>query len=261
MRIPFPDRPEQRRMIVALSEAEYDRCGYDDEGRALLADSGTWVVPVPLPEEARKAPTVQRLLDQAVLFEGQVLLQSPYRFDDYAPAESYTERMAIRKHFLFSELCRRLGAKRVQVSTVATLTREGTVSLDVTGNKKLAKGELHVEKGHAAFHRRSKVNASTASRSECPNKACSTITDAITSPGIEGRPRPEGNRSANNVAGNNRSRCSASNANTLPGSSKCPATDSTSSSSRCRSDSPCTTTGFQGRRTQPSRHADCSAVS
>lgn len=47
-----------------------------------------------------------------------------------------------------STVCRRLGAKRVQVSTVSTLTREGTVSLDVTGNKKLVKGELHVEKGH-----------------------------------------------------------------------------------------------------------------
>ena len=33
-------------------------------------------------------------------------------------------------------------------------------------------------------------------------------------------------------AGNNRRRCSARNANTLPGSSRCPATDSTSSNSR-----------------------------
>lgn len=159
MRSPFPDRPEQRRTIVALSEAEYDRCGYDDEGRALLGDSGTWVVPVPVPQEVREAPQVQRLLDQAALFEGQVLLQSPYRFDDYAPAESYTERMAIQKHFLFSELCRRLGAKRVQVSTVSTLTNEGTISLDITGNKKLAKGELHVEKGHlASFASRLKLD-------------------------------------------------------------------------------------------------------
>jgi hypothetical protein len=41
---------------------------------------------------------------------------------------------------------------------------------------------------HAAFHRRSKVSASTASRSGCPYNACNTITEAITSPGIEGRP-------------------------------------------------------------------------
>ena len=39
---------------------------------------------------------------------------------------------------------------------------------------------------HAAFHRRSKVSASTASRSESPSSACSTSTAAITSAGTLG---------------------------------------------------------------------------
>ena len=47
-----------------------------------------------------------------------------------------------------------------------------------------------------------------------------------------GRPRPDGNRSANISSGNNSRRCAARNANTLPGFSRCPATDSTSSRSR-----------------------------
>ena len=50
---------------------------------------------------------------------------------------------------------------------------------------------------HAAFHRRSKVTASAASRSDRPCSVCNTITDAITSGGTDGRPRPDGNRSSN----------------------------------------------------------------
>lgn len=83
---------------------------------------------------------------------------------------------------------------------------------------------------HAAFHRRSNVTASAVSRSERLWRVCSTSTDAITSAGIDGRPRPDGNRSANASSGNNRFRCAARNANTDPGGSRCPAHDSTSKS-------------------------------
>ncbi len=46
--------------------------------------------------------------------------------------------------------------------------------------------------------------------------------DAITSPGTDGRPRPEGNKSANSSAGNNRCRCSASSPYTDPSGTRCP---------------------------------------
>ena len=49
-----------------------------------------------------------------------------------------------------------------------------------------------------------------------PFNDCSTITVAITSAGTDGRPRPDGNRSANKPSGNNRSRCSAKKACTDP---------------------------------------------
>ncbi len=84
----------------------------------------------------------------------------------------------------------------------------------------------------AAFHRRSNVTASVVSESDRPCRVCNTITDAITSAGTDGRPRPDGNRSANISSGNNTPRCSARNANTLPGLNKCPATDSASNNSR-----------------------------
>lgn len=85
---------------------------------------------------------------------------------------------------------------------------------------------------HAAFHRRSNVTASAASRSDNPCKACNTMTVATTSGATDGRPRPEGNKSVNNSAGNNTCRCSARNANTLPAGNKPPATDSASNRSR-----------------------------
>lgn len=76
------------------------------------------------------------------------------------------------------------------------------------------------------------MTASVASRSEYPYRAWSTNTAAITSAGTDGRPRAERNKSANISSGNNASRCSARNANTLPSSSNSPAIDSASNRSR-----------------------------
>ena len=73
---------------------------------------------------------------------------------------------------------------------------------------------------HATFHRRSVRTAAIASRSDRPCNACNTKIDAAISAGTDGRPRPEGNRSANNSVGNSTRRCCASNANTLPGSTR-----------------------------------------
>ena len=55
---------------------------------------------------------------------------------------------------------------------------------------------------------------------------------------------------------NNRSRCSARNLNTLPTGSRCPANDSTSNTSRCGLDPPCTPQQFQSTDNQTGRHAD-----
>ena len=56
----------------------------------------------------------------------------------------------------------------------------------------------------AAFQAMSVCNARQASRSERRSRAWSTITVATTSAGTDGRPRPDGNRSANISSGNRR---------------------------------------------------------
>src|SRR3712207_7000849 len=97
--------------------------------------------------------------------------------------------------------------------------------------------------GHpaAAFHRRSNVSASAASRSEKPCSACSTSTAATTSAGTLGRPSGEGNRSANIASGNSSRRCSAKNAYTLPEGNRPPSGDSASITPCWAGEVPCTT--------------------
>lgn len=62
---------------------------------------------------------------------------------------------------------------------------------------------------HAAFQRRSYVNASAVSRSESPCNACNTSTGPITGAGTDGRPRRDGKRSSIIESGNRRPRCLA----------------------------------------------------
>jgi hypothetical protein len=68
------------------------------------------------------------------------------------------------------------------------------------------------------------VTASAATRSDSPFGAWSANADATTSGATDGRPRVEGNRSANIPGGNSSNRCSARNENTLPAGRRCPAT-------------------------------------
>ena len=66
------------------------------------------------------------------------------------------------------------------------------------------------------------------------------MTEATTSAGTEGRPRPEGNRSSNIWSGNSSWRWSARNASTLPWRTNCRHNALASSSSRLGSLWPCT---------------------
>src|SRR6266545_994986 len=93
---------------------------------------------------------------------------------------------------------------------------------------------------HATFQRRSHRTACIAPASDRSCNVCITSTDAITSPATDGRPRPDGNRSANNPSGNTSPRYSARNAYTLPAGTRCPTNAAVSISSRSGPDLPCT---------------------
>ena len=73
----------------------------------------------------------------------------------------------------------------------------------------------------ATFQAMSRRNALTASRSDRPSRACSTITVAITSAGTEGWPPPWRVRSANSSGGNSWWRWSTRKAYTDPSGTRC----------------------------------------
>ena len=97
------------------------------------------------------------------------------------------------------------------------------------------------DRPQAAFHRISNFSASAVCGSDRSCSSLSTSTDPTRSAGSDGRPVPEGNKSAVNESGNSSPRCSARNANTLPGGTRCPATAAASSSSRSCLLRPCIT--------------------
>jgi hypothetical protein len=68
----------------------------------------------------------------------------------------------------------------------------------VVGSKPLWSNAIPV----ATFHRRSHRAASAASRSDRSCNVCNTKIEAITEAGIDGRPRPDGNRSSNSLSQN-----------------------------------------------------------
>jgi hypothetical protein len=72
------------------------------------------------------------------------------------------------------------------------------------------------DRTHATFHRMSNISASAVCRSDKAHNSLSTSTLPTRSAGSDGRPVPDGNRSAMNSSPNTAHRCSARNANTLP---------------------------------------------
>src|SRR4051812_33180454 len=131
----FPQLPEHRRLIVVMDEDEYGRCSYDAEGNELLRSPETWVTPFPVSERVRQAALIRQLITAGKINPGAVLLQSPFSTEEYEPVEDAPERYAVRKHFLFTELCRRLGAKSVSVTVVESNTTEGSTEVQVSGGK------------------------------------------------------------------------------------------------------------------------------
>jgi len=64
------------------------------------------------------------LLRQGLLIAGNVLVQNPYRPQQYAVISEADEKFALNRFFIFSLLCQQLGAKAVQIRALEQ-TRKG----------------------------------------------------------------------------------------------------------------------------------------
>lgn len=133
-------RDTDRSIIVVLSETDYVRCSYAPETHELMSSPGIWIVSETLDAKASKNPLVARLRRSSLLKSGNVLVQVPHDRDAYELAEEAQERIAQRKHLIFAELCRLLGATLVRLNFLESEGAEGEIRVDGSASYKVAHG-------------------------------------------------------------------------------------------------------------------------
>jgi len=112
------------------------------------------------------------------------------------------------------------------------------------------------DRPHATFHRMSNFNACAVRASDRSCSSLSTSTLPTRSAGSDGRPVPDRNKSAMNPSSNSSPRCSARNANTLPGGTRPPTISPASNNSRSIRVEPCIDQCSDARRHRHARHAE-----
>lgn len=103
-----------REVIVVESEAQLVRHSYVNPGPELLRASGTWTVS----SETEGSGLLLDLAAKGLLRPGHVLVQSPYNTEIYYRADDARVAASEEKHFIFTQLCRLLGATRVTQEVV-----------------------------------------------------------------------------------------------------------------------------------------------
>lgn len=106
--------PSDREVIVVETETQLVRHSFVDPGPRLLRTSGTWTVS----DETEGSALLQDLAAKGLLRPGQVLVQSPYDPANYYRAADARVGASEEKHFIFTRLCRLLGATRVTQEVV-----------------------------------------------------------------------------------------------------------------------------------------------
>lgn len=107
----LPEKPSQRRIIVVLEEAAYDRLSYDPQASEWIRPE---VAALLWPAELDD-PLALELERRSLARPGEVLIQSPYDMQEYAPLDEAAELFGQQKFALFSRLCQMLGARDVAV--------------------------------------------------------------------------------------------------------------------------------------------------
>jgi hypothetical protein len=139
---PLPARPEERRMIVALTEGEKEALRASTEGERLRRDASVALVTIPVRQAAIDASPVLGDLERVGALErGAVLLQSPFDPNRYFPAETAAAELAATKLQVTSDLCRHLGAETVELTEVTLESRAGTARYQAKAQRGLLEAE------------------------------------------------------------------------------------------------------------------------
>ncbi len=127
----FPSDPTARKVILVLSQYDFEKCEYDPDGSEILTDDEVFVLAYPVRVEGEVPEVLRNILQQNVARPGEILVQSPFDPNVYMPAGLAPERFALDKHLNVSMLCQLLGARSLRVEQIdlRTSNRKTTVSL------------------------------------------------------------------------------------------------------------------------------------
>ena len=138
----IPEESWKRSAIVILDQHAIERCSYEADSQDLLLNEEVSVVAFPFEQSHR---IVDDLRDKGLLRPGKTLIQSPYNLEEYEDIEAAPERFALEKYMLFSEVCRRLGASRVEVKRVEAQRHKKKWSIETEGGYRAVGAEVEVE--------------------------------------------------------------------------------------------------------------------
>lgn len=139
----FPSDPTARKAILVLGQHDFERCEYDPKGAEALTDDEIFVLPYPVQVDDTTPQALRSILSHNIARPGDLLVQSPFDLDEYAPAALAPERFALDKHMNVSLLCQLLGAKSFRVEQIDLQTSNGKASVELKG----AKGPINVSGG------------------------------------------------------------------------------------------------------------------
>lgn len=135
MPIAFPTDPTARKAILVLGQHDFERCEYDPKGAEALTDDEIFVLPYPVQVDDATPQALRSILRHNIARPGDLLVQSPFDLDEYAPATLAPERFALDKHMNVSLLCQLLGAKSFGVEQIDLQTSSGKASMNLKGSK------------------------------------------------------------------------------------------------------------------------------
>lgn len=129
-------RPQERRLVLFVNEADRIHLRSDRNTRRLLNDPSVTVLDLPLARSLLEQPFVSRIQERDSVRRGDLFVQSALDPDDYFDPEDAAERVAVRKMLLTVQLCQLLGATTVEISEISRRNGSSTNTWRVDPNFK-----------------------------------------------------------------------------------------------------------------------------
>ncbi|SFB86790.1 hypothetical protein SAMN05660443_0625 [Marinospirillum celere] len=137
--------PYKRRVLLVLREHELEELRSSQEAKDLLAPDEISYYKYDEDQVYKnppKNPILLDLIEKDLLRPGKILVQNPFEMDSYGFREEALPQFAVRKNYLFLELCQLLGAKKVEVSQVDIATNDSKALASVSAHAVTPKGKI-----------------------------------------------------------------------------------------------------------------------